>query len=138
MNKFFFLFFLFFIFLFFGCIEQKSTVEQNTSVLEEKKEPLKENNQKPPAIQEQRSKIFTNSSNHSICENENQTSCYFLTAIKLDDPTICYSLSYGEDFFSCIEQWCLKTNKSNILDCEKYSDANRRLICLNNCVQLER
>ncbi|MFN3909835.1 MAG: hypothetical protein ACK4J0_01200 [Candidatus Anstonellaceae archaeon] len=91
---------------------------------------------------EKKSKIIENPSaknSVSMCENSSNSSrCYLEFAIKEDQPSFCYFLDYGEEFFYCIKNWCSNTNKKSILDCEKYSDADTRLICINNCFNQER
>ncbi|MEM4137069.1 MAG: hypothetical protein QXH71_00600 [Candidatus Anstonellaceae archaeon] len=139
-------FFLFFIFLLFGgCLiisQADNTPVSNPLELKNQSTPntinLTQNNSEN--VSEQRSKIIENTNyDLEICQNISTSSqekieCYISNAIKLDDPSVCYLIEYGENFSMCLSEWCLKTNKRTLSDCEKYSDASRRLICLNNCL----
>jgi|GEM_PF-4827933 len=158
-----FFFFLFLFFLFTGCInfsnEQriKQSDEQTTtnqSILENSS--LENSSLVKNSISSQKSNLqeINQSSNYSFVENqsinssilskcegldeENKTKCYINLAIDLDEPNYCFFVDYGEEFKNCLDLWCKKIKKSYIWDCEKYSDAKKRILCLENCITKER
>jgi preprotein translocase subunit SecG len=155
MKNFLFTFFLFFLF-FFGCLNLNFFNEKNKqneeSINQLENQNLKFNNltKIDNATNTSNTSDISNTSNNSInsnfnilekndsvlnCkESQNPFNCYLLLAIKNDDPTFCYYLDYGKEFFSCISNWCSNTSKLNLQDCEKYADAHKRLICINNCI----
>ena len=150
------LLFYFFFILFSGCIdlsnEQKDLPQQpdhsnfSSPPLNSTKENLSFNED----LKKVQETINTSLNNSSInytsiefevldkCSNfsdeENKTKCYINLALELDEPNYCFFIDYGEKFKTCLNSWCKITKKFYLSDCEKYPDAKKRVLCLENCI----